>query len=155
MTTNLISTEPSEEEMDELVNSIMTSSMSFYSGATQSGATHTQSQSNTSSPFTLNSSGSLGIGTTASSWIVNSTASSNGYLNGSSITVPNHASITMKGDAPTITTDKHEIDVNELYEDVGAIKKIMIELANDENLMERNAVIREILGDWLIKGLSK
>lgn len=63
--------------------------------------------------------------------------------------------ISIKNSDPTIHTDKHKINIDEMYEDVLAVKQILIELAKDENLLERNGVIRDILSGWLIKGLSK
>lgn len=89
----------------------------------------------TTSPYYINS-GALGIG---------------GAISGSTIT----SGISIKNAEPTIHTDKHKINIDEMYEDVLAVKQILIELAKDDDLLERNGVIRDILSGWLIKGLSK
>lgn len=81
-------------------------------------------------------------------------ANSNSYTLSKTLNGVSPGALTL-GDQPTISTNKHTIDVDELYEDVLAIKQILIELAKDENLLERNGVIRDILSGWLIKGLSK
>jgi hypothetical protein len=59
------------------------------------------------------------------------------------------------GDRALIETTKHEIDVDKLYEDVKDLKQVLVALANDSDLLERNPIIRDILAEWLIKGLSK
>ena len=65
------------------------------------------------------------------------------------------SSLNITNDPPILSTNKHNINIDEFYEDLIAIKQIMIEMAKDEDLMERNSVIRDILSTWLIKGLSK
>lgn len=50
---------------------------------------------------------------------------------------------------------ENDIEFQSVKDDIIAIKKILIELANDENLLERNVIIRDILSEWLIKGLKK
>lgn len=71
-------------------------------------------------------------------------------------TVPEPAEgLTLGGDNPIVNTDKHKINVDAFYEDVLAIKQILIELAKDEDLMNRNVVIRDILSEWMIRGLKK
>jgi hypothetical protein len=84
------------------------------------------------------------------SYNIATTAISNG-----SFTTLGPPSISISGVEPTISTDKHKVNIDDLYEDIQSIKQIMIELAKDEDLMERSTVIRDILSDWLIKGLSK
>lgn len=73
----------------------------------------------------------------------------------SSAAMSNMRGLTLTSTPPIINTPKHAINIDELYEDLIAIKQIMIELAKDENLMERNSIVRDILSTWLIKGLSK
>lgn len=70
-------------------------------------------------------------------------------------TIRPSSSLTIASETPILHTNKHSINIDEFYEDLIAIKQIMIEMAKDEDLMERNAVIRDILSTWLIKGLSK
>lgn len=70
-------------------------------------------------------------------------------------TIRPSSSITISSETPILHTNKHSINIDEFYEDLIAIKQIMIEMAKDEDLMERNGVIRDILSTWLIKGLSK
>jgi hypothetical protein len=65
------------------------------------------------------------------------------------------SSLSITSDPPILSTNKHNINIDEFYEDLIAIKQIMIEMAKDEDLMERNGIIRDILSTWLIKGLSK
>jgi hypothetical protein len=81
---------------------------------------------------------------------------SNYAISGSNLnTIRPSSSLTIASETPILHTNKHSINIDEFYEDLIAIKQIMIEMAKDEDLMERNAVIRDILSTWLIKGLSK
>jgi len=85
--------------------------------------------------------------------IANGAIGSNYYTVQSSSMNPSALNIT--NSPPILSTNKHNINIDEFYEDLIAIKQIMIEMAKDEDLMERNGIIRDILSTWLIKGLSK
>ena len=99
--------------------------------------------------ITISNGGAVGANTVASSYYTN------GVISGSGISTMQPSSLTIATDPSILNTNKHSINIDEFYEDLIAIKQIMIEMAKDEDLMERNAVIRDILSTWLIKGLSK
>ena len=99
--------------------------------------------------ITISNGGAVGANTVASSYYTN------GVISGSGIGTIKPTGISITSDPPILSTNKHSINIDEFYEDLIAIKQIMIEMAKDEDLMERNAVIRDILSTWLIKGLSK
>ena len=90
---------------------------------------------------------SNGAGVANNSFSIANSGSITGTMKPSSLNITN--------DPPILSTNKHNINIDEFYEDLVAIKQIMIEMAKDEDLMERNSVIRDILSTWLIKGLSK
>lgn len=101
--------------------------------------------------------GLAGSGVTAVSTSVgpNHTIGSINFANVGSGSNTTSTSLYITSDPPVMRTNKHSINIDEFYEDLIAIKQIMIEMAKDENLMERNSIIRDILATWLIKGLSK
>ena len=99
--------------------------------------------------ITISNGGAVGANTIANSYFAN------GVIGSSGIGTLHPSSLTIASDPPILNTNKHSINIDEFYEDLIAIKQIMIEMAKDEDLMERNAVIRDILSTWLIKGLSK
>ena len=104
---------------------------------------------NLSGSITISNGGAVGANTAASSYYTN------GVISSSGISTMQPSSLTIASDPPILNTNKHSINIDEFYEDLIAIKQIMIEMAKDEDLMERNGVIRDILSTWLIKGLSK
>lgn len=87
--------------------------------------------------------------------VVSGTTSVSTGVNTNTMPGSMEGSIYLGTDTPTINTDKHKINVDAFYEDVLAIKQILIELAKDEDLMNRNVVIRDILSEWMIRGLKK
>ena len=91
--------------------------------------------------------------TMASPSIMSNTISAGTMFNGT-VSVP-VINIKSENGKAMIETSKHDIDVDKLYEDVKDLKQVLVALANDSDLLERNPIIRDILADWLIKGLTK
>jgi hypothetical protein len=92
--------------------------------------------------------------TMASPSVVMSNTISAGNMFNGTISVP-VINIKSENGKAMIETSKHDIDVDKLYEDVKDLKQVLVALANDSDLLERNPIIRDILADWLIKGLTK
>ena len=106
------------------------------------------------STITIDTLSSSNIYTTmASPSIMSNTISAGTMFNGT-ISVP-VINIKSENGKAMIETSKHDIDVDKLYEDVKDLKQVLVALANDSDLLERNPIIRDILADWLIKGLTK
>jgi hypothetical protein len=124
-----------EEDINEIINE--------FASCTSSALTSTT--------YTMPISSS--VGAISGGWSISN--SSFGGSSSNTIINTSPPSISISGVEPTISTDKHKVNIDDLYEDILSIKQIMIELAKDEDLMERSTVIRDILSDWLIKGLSK
>lgn len=107
-----------------------------------------------SNPYISNT-GNLGIGAvgspTSGGYVI---GTGNGW-NGTFASNQPKLAIDAKEDGVFFKTDKHNVNWDELVDDIKSIKHAFILMYQNEELMKAHPEIQDMLSDWLIKGLSK
>lgn len=123
--------------------------------ALQSSLTTTMASTSTStwnSQYTTLTAGAVGSSTTAAS---SYTIGTNSNWNGTFTLSQPKLSIEADNEKVIFKTVEHTIDWDEFVNDVHMIKRAFMTMSNNDDLMEKYPEIRDMLAEWMLRGLSK
>jgi len=105
--------------------------------------------------YSIGSVGNLGIGAQGSTINSGYTISTSQGWNGTFAGDQPKLSIDAKEEGVFFKTEKHNVNWDELIDDINSIKRAFLAMNANDELMEKYPEIRDMLSEWLIRGLSK